>query len=155
MIIFFFFFFFQAEDGIRARDVTGVQTCALPISLPGDGDGLRICGGRNDLDSAVQVFRQEIRPAVAQTEGDRVHAGRRGVGVGPDVAGGERVRGPAVPQFGQMNVPGRVEDLAKDRLTCLNVIAHLYGRANVPVLESAATVRVDFDPVRRDDPDDA
>jgi len=25
-------FFFQAEDGIRVRDVTGVQTCALPIS---------------------------------------------------------------------------------------------------------------------------
>src|SRR5437667_4250413 len=29
---FFFFFFFQAEDGIRDRDVTGAQTCALPIS---------------------------------------------------------------------------------------------------------------------------
>src|SRR5215468_11943438 len=28
----FSFFFFQAEDGIRDRDVTGVQTCALPIS---------------------------------------------------------------------------------------------------------------------------
>src|SRR5215813_781767 len=27
----FWFFFFQAEDGIRAADVTGVQTCALPI----------------------------------------------------------------------------------------------------------------------------
>ena len=27
-----FFFFFQAEDGIRDRLVTGVQTCALPIS---------------------------------------------------------------------------------------------------------------------------
>src|SRR3989442_10571690 len=27
------FFFFQAEDGIRDADVTGVQTCALPISL--------------------------------------------------------------------------------------------------------------------------
>src|SRR3989442_14607389 len=26
------FFFFQAEDGIRDADVTGVQTCALPIS---------------------------------------------------------------------------------------------------------------------------
>src|SRR5690554_7013812 len=26
------FFFFQAEDGIRGADVTGVQTCALPIS---------------------------------------------------------------------------------------------------------------------------
>src|SRR5436305_6506137 len=24
-------FFFQAEDGIRDADVTGVQTCALPI----------------------------------------------------------------------------------------------------------------------------
>src|SRR2546426_11130604 len=28
-----FFFFFQAEDGIRDYKVTGVQTCALPISL--------------------------------------------------------------------------------------------------------------------------
>src|SRR5258706_11812445 len=30
--IVFFFFFFQAEDGIRDWSVTGVQTCALPIS---------------------------------------------------------------------------------------------------------------------------
>src|SRR5207244_10201386 len=28
-----FLFFFQAEDGIRDDLVTGVQTCALPISL--------------------------------------------------------------------------------------------------------------------------
>src|SRR5207253_4850354 len=28
----FFVFFFQAEDGIRDGHVTGVQTCALPIS---------------------------------------------------------------------------------------------------------------------------
>src|SRR5699024_11573334 len=27
-------FFFQAEDGIRDRNVTGVQTCALPICRP-------------------------------------------------------------------------------------------------------------------------
>src|SRR5690349_23776252 len=33
------FFFFQAEDGIRDLYVTGVQTCALPIS-----------GRRHDLD---------------------------------------------------------------------------------------------------------
>ena len=26
-------FFFQAEDGIRGKHVTGVQTCALPISV--------------------------------------------------------------------------------------------------------------------------
>src|SRR5690554_7406260 len=31
MFFSFFFFFFQAEDGIRDADVTGVQTCALPI----------------------------------------------------------------------------------------------------------------------------
>src|SRR5438105_7644412 len=37
LFIFFFcfFFFFQAEDGIRDPLVTGVQTCALPISLRG------------------------------------------------------------------------------------------------------------------------
>src|SRR5690349_22179176 len=34
-IIFFFLFFFQAEDGIRDLYVTGVQTCALPISNRG------------------------------------------------------------------------------------------------------------------------
>src|SRR2546426_4316482 len=37
--MFYFFFFFQAEDGIRDYKVTGVQTCALPISLrPGPHD---------------------------------------------------------------------------------------------------------------------
>src|SRR2546426_12773226 len=32
MVVPGFFFFFQAEDGIRDYKVTGVQTCALPIS---------------------------------------------------------------------------------------------------------------------------
>src|SRR5215211_8700889 len=32
MVYLYFFFFFQAEDGIRDHCVTGVQTCALPIS---------------------------------------------------------------------------------------------------------------------------
>src|SRR5436305_7640794 len=43
--VFFFFFFFQAEDGIRDADVTGVQTCALPISdpLPADNNSRRNC----------------------------------------------------------------------------------------------------------------
>src|SRR5699024_11736006 len=31
LLISLVFFFFQAEDGIRDRNVTGVQTCALPI----------------------------------------------------------------------------------------------------------------------------
>src|SRR4051794_28364598 len=33
-LCFVIFFFFQAEDGIRDGRVTGVQTCALPISPP-------------------------------------------------------------------------------------------------------------------------
>src|SRR6266511_5734675 len=41
-----YFFFFQAEDGIRDFLVTGVQTCALPISLLGLGVHVR------DLDPA-------------------------------------------------------------------------------------------------------
>src|SRR3989449_10213360 len=36
------FFFFQAEDGIRDVAVTGVQTCALPISRP----ACSACAGR-------------------------------------------------------------------------------------------------------------
>src|SRR5215204_3432112 len=38
LLFFFFFFFFQAEDGIRDHCVTGVQTCALPISPPVDDE---------------------------------------------------------------------------------------------------------------------
>src|SRR5258708_32700360 len=34
MVLLSYFFFFQAEDGIRDDLVTGVQTCALPISEP-------------------------------------------------------------------------------------------------------------------------
>src|SRR5699024_11488277 len=33
-------FFFQAEDGIRDRNVTGVQTCALPISLKNQDESI-------------------------------------------------------------------------------------------------------------------
>src|SRR5256885_8621551 len=52
------FFFFQAEDGIRDYKVTGVQTCALPISV-GDNLGYWIGyrGGRPLLDRQRQIFR--------------------------------------------------------------------------------------------------
>src|SRR5260370_30599969 len=35
-------FFFQAEDGIRDSSVTGVQTCALPISDPALRPGMTV-----------------------------------------------------------------------------------------------------------------
>src|SRR5207245_8140951 len=45
------FFFFQAEDGIRDATVTGVQTCALPISAR----RRRHQSGGDEDDAAVQA----------------------------------------------------------------------------------------------------
>src|SRR5699024_11938023 len=47
--------FCQAEDGIRDRNVTGVQTCALPISMVHGGAefGPRALGNRSILASAT------------------------------------------------------------------------------------------------------
>src|SRR5207245_8304256 len=48
------YFFFQAEDGIRDATVTGVQTCALPISNR-DGVGQTISDtGEIDLHAAAR-----------------------------------------------------------------------------------------------------
>src|SRR6266498_4224684 len=61
MVVYFllFFFFFQAEDGIRDADVTGVQTCALPIS-----NGISRERGLTTPDPAVaEVKAQVIRVA--------------------------------------------------------------------------------------------
>src|SRR5258708_40134567 len=76
------FFFFQAEDGIRDDLVTGVQTCALPISPPREAlarrvaDALRaeIASGRlkpgirlsNEvaLAKALDISRPTLREAI-------------------------------------------------------------------------------------------
>src|SRR5256885_9535378 len=77
------FFFFQAEDGIRDYKVTGVQTCALPISLscgmssaptavrsPSGFSADLIVGGENidvllkstnvSYDPATQIFQADV-----------------------------------------------------------------------------------------------
>src|SRR5699024_9298174 len=59
------YFCFQAEDGIRDRNVTGVQTCALPIS--------QLRGLRRMLTEERAVFEQALKedlgksPAEAHT----------------------------------------------------------------------------------------
>src|SRR5437879_13274334 len=52
-----FFFFFQAEDGIRDTSVTGVQTCALPISTGLLGAAARILGEPLDLSRTTRRRR--------------------------------------------------------------------------------------------------
>src|SRR6266446_8556365 len=60
------FFFFQAEDGIRDYKVTGVQTCALPISPYAGQLGLSGAEG-DDLahELAVRVLVAPARLAIA------------------------------------------------------------------------------------------
>src|SRR5690554_7045345 len=88
---FLFFFFFQAEDGIRDADVTGVQTCALPISENPAG---RPCGcgclretwpehGRRPALSARAGSRRDpLRPAAPETRtaGAKARSEERRVG---------------------------------------------------------------------------
>src|SRR5690606_39427590 len=77
-------FFFQAEDGIRAFHVTGVQTCALPILETLDGvlvldevGKAEVAAGagttRDALDQDVVVLAGGVvSPAGARSEERRV-----------------------------------------------------------------------------------
>src|SRR5687767_12216135 len=69
----FFFFFFQAEDGIRDKLVTGVQTCALPISLR---DVLGALARADDDDTArllAEVRRDVVQLRRAGLARDALH----------------------------------------------------------------------------------
>src|SRR5207248_5573679 len=61
-------FFFQAEDGIRGRTVTGVQTCALPISwaaipsLAPSSPRAELLSAHNLIWSAMRAPEKELLP---------------------------------------------------------------------------------------------
>src|SRR5262249_56336544 len=80
------FFFFQAEDGIRDWSVTGVQTCALPISPPRDGKGPptkrrdRRSRARSELSGHRQPPVQSERAAARPGAGRRLRSEERRVG---------------------------------------------------------------------------
>src|SRR5687767_15232745 len=79
---FLFFFFFQAEDGIRDKLVTGVQTCALPIYRPVVGDHIRGRGRLSVADPGRRIVRRPARPSSADGPQDlhRSEAGSRQAG---------------------------------------------------------------------------
>src|SRR5207248_8190741 len=73
-------FFFQAEDGIRDRTVTGVQTCALPISrsrqagflraaFPGEKSNVDTEAVRDRLLKRREIGRASCRERVERSEG--------------------------------------------------------------------------------------
>src|SRR5205823_10561033 len=77
-----FLFFFQAEDGIRDKLVTGVQTCALPICpLRADPMPLHVVGeplGPNPLAVGQVAAPHERGRRPAQPEGRRSEERRVG-----------------------------------------------------------------------------
>src|SRR3989440_5125261 len=75
-----FFFFFQAEDGIRDLIVTGVQTCALPISALGAGSA-RYCRRREDRGATGTLGKTLLRSAFRfPVCAGWAHSGRRRIG---------------------------------------------------------------------------
>src|SRR6266513_3708350 len=98
------FFFFQAEDGIRDRNVTGVQTCALPISRvsvsrrnharPGESGTTCTCKATERLSTRSHAW-YTVRSGVTATRWSRRNAGasarttssnRSGGGIGGVIA---------------------------------------------------------------------
>src|SRR2546430_4293527 len=65
-------FFFQAEDGIRDLTVTGVQTCALPIS------GITACPAANAVVSAA-IGRANCNLGITRTRNNGGYSGYDGL----------------------------------------------------------------------------
>src|SRR5256886_4751143 len=67
----YFFFFFQAEDGIRDLTVTGVQTCALPISRPSSRPRPSDDSARQALSAAATSASMPAFPVASTTKPSR------------------------------------------------------------------------------------
>src|SRR5207248_5869207 len=72
-----FYFFFQAEDGIRDRTVTGVQTCALPIFV---GSALVSSGAAGVETSALPTRGRWRSRGRSARSGRRLRSEERRVG---------------------------------------------------------------------------
>src|SRR5699024_11810413 len=94
-------FFFQAEDGIRDRNVTGVQTCALPILRP-----VKVCHGlSNSTLMEKAVYRRLLRLS-ADHSGDVMTCVGRSLMVSHEI------------QIGRASCRERVEVPEREGLRC-------------------------------------
>src|SRR6266850_2055107 len=108
-----FVFFFQAEDGIRDYKVTGVQTCALPISFAprsaaaelACAHATRVCGlvrrARSTRSERIQC------PAVSRRSGG-IEGALPAPSLASEVRGGSRSAGGVHGAAGEEEVPGAV-----------------------------------------------
>src|SRR2546430_10378138 len=69
------FFFFQAEDGIRDLTVTGVQTCALPISWGARRPVAREPRSDSRTHHARRIRRVQLVPDDVELADDRIRMG--------------------------------------------------------------------------------
>src|SRR5256886_14989120 len=118
----FFFFFFQAEDGIRDLTVTGVQTCALPISreardlIENHGvRGFKFHGIMQNIHPADPVGYPIYEVIAAHKLPAIFHTGHSGMGTGLPGGGGVRLK------WGQ---PMLIDDVAVDFPDMKIVLAH-------------------------------
>src|SRR2546430_1904328 len=93
------FFFFQAEDGIRDLTVTGVQTCALPISPRASRGNACRPPPRGSHRSAARRFRERVERSGCQASG-RGSPPSRGLTRprAPRAAPASRARAPGSPR---------------------------------------------------------
>src|SRR5699024_12124747 len=142
-------FFFQAEDGIRDRNVTGVQTCALPISswrvevqllrhLSGSAGG-------SDRANSRSVSRRSETSAVPPAQPASLRAERellQGRGepverlvVAADLAGGD-VGGDVAPHHGAVSDRDAVIDPGP--LSDHHIITGAHIRSDLGAVHNAA-----------------
>src|SRR5256884_6462045 len=133
------FFFFQAEDGIRDVAVTGVQTCALPISFP----------FQRTTDVEMKPVPLTVRvkvapPAVAPVGEIEVMAGTGFDGIGTGVGAGvgappQAVRNMARESSGRRSLTFSVNRFSMSPPSCTSADGN---RANAPtILEFLRTVK--------------
>src|SRR2546430_6107859 len=72
-------FFFQAEDGIRDLTVTGVQTCALPISPRVLLCNSNLVGHWNNWDRFHELDRAGLMMYGQMTAGSWIYIGTQGI----------------------------------------------------------------------------
>src|SRR5437773_4018523 len=135
----FLFFFFQAEDGIRDRDVTGVQTCALPILSTG-GHTSRVGVRIGQRPTHVRFSSDTIR---FQAFGDSVTFGAIALdSLGSPVAGGITGVALADPTLGVVMDSSTVHAIGNGVTLATVAVAGITGQLVIEVNQVPRTLNV-------------